>query len=204
MDDTQWQRQHWPRHHPRQVLPTQTNACCSPDCIVHRHVADAEAEAASKAEERAKVWKTHSGSNSTSPNTSANTTPNTSVEILPKGIPVASASQEPKPPVTSQAEPPKADTGELQTLNAMLSETVSAVSCFLQELQYHPMHIYISLLSRQLCALLQPPRVPLALSPPQIQPSMGLMSVSTVCILHCLRALAYIMHKDVYLSTCSR
>ena len=53
-----------------------------------RHVTDAEAEVTTKAEERAKVWKTSTGSNTTSPNT----TPNTSVEIVPKNVSASSSS----------------------------------------------------------------------------------------------------------------
>ena len=67
-------------------------------------MADAEAEAAKKTEERAKVWKTHAGSNSTSPNT----TPNTSVEIAPRNSSVTSSKTEPNP-WSQPAEPPKGD-----------------------------------------------------------------------------------------------
>ena len=75
-----------------------------------RQVADAEADAAKKAEERAKVWKTHAGSNSTSPNT----TPNTSVEIVPRNASVTSSKTEPNP----WSQPVKAQEGEFSHDNA--------------------------------------------------------------------------------------
>ncbi len=61
---------------------------------------DAEEEAAKKADERAKVWKTHNSSNSTSPNT----TPSTSVEIVPKDSQAGSTSQTEQPASSSRAE----------------------------------------------------------------------------------------------------
>lgn len=51
---------------------------------------DAETEVTKKAEERAKIWKTKAGSNTTS----SNTTPNTSVEIIPKSASATSSKAE--------------------------------------------------------------------------------------------------------------
>lgn len=65
-----------------------------------RQVTDAEAEVTTKAEERAKVWKTGPSSNTTS----SNTTPNTSVEIVPKDASASSSKTEPNP-WTHPAEP---------------------------------------------------------------------------------------------------
>ena len=69
---------------------------------------DAEEEAAKKADERAKVWKTHSGSNSTSPNT----TPSTSVEIVPKDSQTSSTSHMEQPASSSKAERSHSADGE--------------------------------------------------------------------------------------------
>jgi len=71
-------------------------------------VTDAEEEAAKKADERAKVWKTHNGSNSTSPNT----TPSTSVEIVPKDSQAGSTSQMGQPASSSKAERSHSADGE--------------------------------------------------------------------------------------------
>ncbi|DBA81301.1 TPA: Selenocysteine insertion sequence-binding protein 2 [Trebouxia sp. C0005] len=65
-----------------------------------KQVTDAEEEAAKKADERAKVWKTHNGSNSTSPNT----TPSTSVEIVPKDSQAGTTGQKEQPASSSKAE----------------------------------------------------------------------------------------------------
>jgi len=73
-----------------------------------RQVTDAEEEAAKKADERAKVWKTHNGSNSTSPNT----TPSTSVEIVPKDSQASSANQTEQPASSSKAERSHSADGE--------------------------------------------------------------------------------------------
>ncbi|DBA75326.1 TPA: Selenocysteine insertion sequence-binding protein 2 [Trebouxia sp. C0004] len=67
-----------------------------------KQVTDAEEEAVEKADERAKVWKTHNSSNSNS--TSPNATPSTSVEIVPKDSQAGSTSQTKQP-----ASPSKAD-----------------------------------------------------------------------------------------------
>lgn len=75
-----------------------------------RQLTDAEAEVTTKAEERAKAWKTSTGSNTTSPNT----TPNTSVEIVPKDASASSSKAEPNP-WSHPAEP--AD-GESQIFNS--------------------------------------------------------------------------------------
>jgi len=82
-------------------------------------VADAEAEAANKAEERAKVWKTHNGSNSTSPNT----TPNTSVEIVPKDAQPSSISQIDQASSSQTALPDVAD-GEVSDASCQCSNRV--------------------------------------------------------------------------------
>lgn len=79
-----------------------------------RQVTDAEEEAAKKADERAKVWKTHNGSNSTSPNT----TPSTSVEIVPKDSQAGSTEQ---PASSSKAERSHSADGESRTLSSIQS-----------------------------------------------------------------------------------
>lgn len=71
------------------LMPGLVNATLSAAFVHCRQVTDAEEEATSKAEERAKVWKTQIGSNSTSPNS----TPNTSVEIVPKDSKAAGRNQ---------------------------------------------------------------------------------------------------------------
>jgi len=84
-----------------------------------RQVTDAEEEAAQKADERAKVWKTHNGSNSNS--TSPNTTPSTSVEIVPKDSQAGSANQTEQPASSSKAERSHSADGESLTLSCIQS-----------------------------------------------------------------------------------
>ena len=87
-------------------------------------MADAEAEAANKAEERAKVWKTHNGSNSTSPNT----TPNTSVEIVPKDAQPSSISQIDQASSSQTALPDVAD-GEVSDASCQCNAVTRLVFC---------------------------------------------------------------------------
>lgn len=84
--------------HAREVV----HVCCRQlaDLLSCRKVTDAEAEAVSKNEERAKVWKTNQPSNSSS----IETTPNSSVEVVPKTAQAPASSSEPR----SHSSPPEA------------------------------------------------------------------------------------------------
>lgn len=89
------------------------NATLSAAFVRCRQVTDAEEEATTKAEERAKVWKTQIGSNSTSPNS----TPNTSVEIVPKDNQAAGPDQaDQAASSSSQAERSHSADGEFKQL----------------------------------------------------------------------------------------
>ena len=88
--------------------------CVKPSRVsVHalcRQVTDAEEEAVKKADERAKVWKTHNGSNSTS--NSPNTSPSTSVETVAKDSQAGCTSQTKQPASSSRAERSHSADGE--------------------------------------------------------------------------------------------
>jgi len=101
-----------------------------------RQVTDAEEEAAKKADEHAKVWKTHNGSNSTSPNT----TPSTSVEVVPKDSQAGSANQTEQPASSSKAERSHSADGE-PFIHSLTHSVIHSFAClFVHSFSHSLMH----------------------------------------------------------------